>query len=400
MTGFDPAAATAAYLATVSPAQHELARAYTQGGHWTYVWGSLISALAAFLILRSGILVRLAGRLEERRFRPWLAGFLVIAAGVLAESALLLPWSVYADWWRERSYGMTSQPFAGWAFEWTVSTLLMGLATVVLLCLVYALIRRAPRTWWIWSGALSGAFFLFLIVIAPVTVMPLFNSYKPAPPGAVRDAVAEMARAHGVPDDRIVIYDGSRQSNRYTANVAGLGGTARIAMSDVMFLRNADIAEVRAVVGHEMGHYVRRHSIWMAAAYGLVGLVAFLLVHRLFQPMLRLTRARGVRGLSDPAGYPAVSLIITVLALIGLPINNVIVRTVENDADRFSLEVAREPDGLARALVQTIEYRAASPSVLEEILFYDHPSVERRIRTAMDWKARQSSAAPDKHRPG
>ena len=46
-----------------------------------------------------------------------------------------------------------------------------------------------------------------------------------------------------------------------------------------------------------------------------------------------------------------------------------------------------EPDGLSKALVKTIAYRASSPSWLEEAIFYDHPSVQRRVHRAMVWKA-------------
>ena len=67
---------------------------------------------------------------------------------------------------------------------------------------------------------------------------------------------------------------------------------------------------------------------------------------------------------------------------------NSVTRIGESDADTFSLERVNEPDGLAKALVKTIDYRAATPSALEETLFYSHPSVGSRVRKAMEWKAR------------
>jgi STE24 endopeptidase len=196
-----------------------------------------------------------------------------------------------------------------------------------------------------------------------------------------------MAKANGVPADKIFIYDGSKQSNRYTANVSGLFGTARIAMSDVMFKKDADIAEVRAVVGHEMGHYVRGHAFLFAGAFAALALVGFFLVDRLFAPAARLAGAKGVAGLADPAGYPVLVMLLALLGLLATPFFNSVIRLGEVDADRFSLERVNEPDGLARALVKTVEYRAASPSKVEELLFYDHPSVGNRIRDAMNWKA-------------
>jgi STE24 endopeptidase len=387
LSTFDPAAATAAYLAQLPAEAHARAQAYTQGGHWLLLWEAVVGVLIAWLVLRSGVLTGVRSRIEGSRSRPWLAVLAVLIVDGIVEALLLFPWTAYSDWWRERAYGLTSRDFAGWAGEWALMSVISLLATVILLSLIYALIRRAPRTWWIWSGGLTALFMISVIVLSPVYVMPMLNSYKPAPPGPVRDAVVEMARTNGVPADKILIYDGSKQSNRYTANVAGLGGTARIAMSDVMFKKGADLAEVRGVVGHEMGHYARGHAILMATAFGLLALAAFFLVDRLFPRVLRWTGAKGVTGLADPAGFPVIAIIFTALGLLSTPIHSGVTRLAEADADRYSLEHVNEPDGLAKALVKTIEYRAATPSWLEETIFYDHPSVGARVRRAMDWKA-------------
>lgn len=386
----DPAVATAAYLAQLPPEAHAKAVAYTQGGHWLLLWGALITVLVGWLVLRSGLLVRLRARIEGRKARPWLAAAAVLALYALIETLLTLPWTIYSDWWRETSYGLTGQPLGGYLAELTLNTFIVLIVSVLLFSLLYWLIRRTAQRWWLWGGGLVTGFIIVMMVLAPVFVQPLFNTYRPAPAGPVRDAIVEMAVAGGVPHDKIYIYDGSKQSNRYTANVSGLFGTAQIAMSDVMFAKGADLAEVKAVVGHEMGHYVHMHSIWMALAFGGLALFSFFLVDRLFAPVVRLTGSKGMTGLSDPAGFPAISIILAVLGLLGAPIIFSVTRAVETDADRYSLEHVNEPDGLARALVKTIEYRAATPSKLEEALFYDHPAVGSRVRMAMDWKAAQA----------
>ncbi len=387
---FDPAAATAAYLAQLPPGAHAKAVAYTQGGHWLLLWGALVTILVGLLVLRSGLLVRLRARIEGRKARPWLAAAAVLALYALLETLLTLPWTIYSEWWRETAYGLTSQPLGGYLAELTLNTFIVLIVSVLLFSLLYWLIRRTAERWWLWGGGLVTGFIIVMMVLAPVFVQPLFNTYREAPAGPVRDAVVEMAVAGGVPHDKIYIYDGSKQSNRYTANVSGLFGTAQIAMSDVMFAKGADLAEVKAVAGHEMGHYVHMHSIWMALTFGGLALVSFFLIDRLFTPVFKLTGAKGVTGLSDPAGFPAISIILAVLGLLGAPIIFSVTRAVETDADRYSLQHVNEPDGLARALVKTIEYRAATPSKLEETLFYDHPAVGSRVRMAMDWKAAQA----------
>lgn len=384
---FDAAAATAAYLATVSPAAHAKAQAYTQGGHWLLLWGAVISFVVALLVLRSGVLARLGLRLQRARPRPWLTAFVLLAAYSVIEFVLVLPWNAYANWWRETQYDLSSQPFVGWFGEQMLDLAISTVLFALIMAVLYGLIRRAPRTWWIWGGGVSMLGILVLMILAPVFIQPLFNDFKPAPPGPMRDTVVAMAEANGVPHDKIFIYDGSKQSNRYTANVSGLFGTARIAMSDTMFKQGADIAEVKAVVGHEMGHYVHAHAIWRAVPLALVAMLAFFLVDRLYPMVAGWVGAGNLRGIADPAAYPVLAIMFAVLGLLATPITNAVTRLGEADADTFSLERVNEPDGMARALVKTIDYRAATPSALEEALFYSHPSVGSRVRKSMEWKA-------------
>ena len=385
MPPFDPAAATAAYMATLSPAAHAKATAYTQGGHWVLLWSWLVSVVAAWLIVRSGVLTRTEAGLEKRKPRPVLVSLVLTAIFVLLDAVLELPWTIYAQWWREKGYGLTSQAFSGWFTEQTISLGISVVVTSLFMAVLYAVIRRSPRFWWAWAGGVAGTFILAAQVLAPIYIEPIFNHYTPAPAGAVRDEIVTLAKKAEVPSDKIFIYDGSRQSNRYTANVSGLFGSARVAMSDVMFKKGADLSEVRGVVGHEMGHY-RQGPLILAGPFALLAVLAFGLTHLLFGPAARLMGAK-VTGIADPAGLPVLMAVIATLGLVGTPLTTSVSRWVEADADSFSLRVANEPDGLAKALVKSIEYRASSPSDLEEFLFYDHPSVEHRVRKAMDWKA-------------
>ncbi len=386
MTSFDPAAATAAYLAELSPEAHLKALHYTQGGHWLLLWGTLVSLAVSFLIIKTGVLTGIRNWLEAKKPRPWLTSALCVLVFSVMEFALSLPWALYSEWWREKSYGLNNQTWPAWLGEAAMSAAISAIAMTLLFAVIYSLVRRAPRTWWVWSSGVTAIGIIIIMVLAPVYIEPLFNTYKDVPPGPVREAIVKLAQDNGVPSDKIYVYDGSRQSSRYTANVSGLGGTARIAISDAM-LTKASLAEVRGVVGHEMGHYVHMHSLWFAGAYSLIFLVEFWLVQVLFAPAAQMLGAKDVKGLADPSGLPVVMALLSVISLLMTPLSNSITRIAESDADVYSLHHANEPDGMAIALVRTIEYRAASPSRLEEIIFYDHPSVSRRIRRCMDWKA-------------
>ncbi|MBO9561076.1 MAG: M48 family metallopeptidase [Caulobacter sp.] len=387
MVLFDPAAATAAYLAQLPPEAHAKATAYTQGGHWLLLWGFLVSVLVSFVIVRWGVLVGLRRRLERRKSRPVLVSLVVGIVYLFIDGVLSLPWSAYSAWWRQKQYGLTSQAFGGWLGEAAISLAISAVLFGLFLTALYALIRKAPRSWWLWSGGLTAVFITIMMVLSPIYIEPIFNHYTPAPAGPVRDQVVAMAKANGIPSDKIFVYNGSKQSNAYTANVSGVFGSARVAMSDTMFKQGGDLAEVRGVVGHEMGHYAHHHALWIAGVMSLLAVVVFFLVDRLFAPVCALLGGDTIKGLADPAGLPVLSVILAVLSLLGTPLTNSLIRIAESDADRYSLEHFNEPDGLSKALVKTIEYRAATPSRLEEMLFYDHPAVGNRIRRAMDWKA-------------
>lgn len=392
MPAFDPAAATAAYLSTLSPEAHAKAISYTQGGHWLLLWGWLVALAVSWIVLRTGVLPRVIRAVERRRPRRNLATFASAVVFSVLTFLLTLPWAAYASWWRETGYGLTDQGFGGWLGEALLGAGIGAVVGGLFYVVLYRLMRRAPRSWWAWASGVAVGFVVVGLVVSPVLIEPLFNTYKPAPPGPMRDEVVRLAQASGVPSDKIYIYNGSKQSNRYTANVSGLFGSARVAMSDTMFRQGADLAEVRGVLGHEMGHYARGHILWTVIVLSVLAVAAFFLIDRLFGPAARLLGARDVQGVSDPAGLPVLAAVLATLGLLATPLFSTLTRTEEADADRFSLEHAHEPDGLAKALVKTIAYRASSPSAVEEFIFYDHPSVERRVRGAMDYKAAHPAA--------
>lgn len=150
MPNVDPAAETASYLAALTPAQHAQASAYTHGGEWLLLWTWLVGLLVCVLILRSGILVRLRAAIERRRAHPNAAVCVCVAAFLLLDWLLMLPWTIYANWFRERGYGLSAQPFPDWLGQSALGTAIGIVLMIPLLLVIYALIRRT-RLWWAWS---------------------------------------------------------------------------------------------------------------------------------------------------------------------------------------------------------------------------------------------------------
>ena len=379
---FDPDAATARYIDSLGPAALQKAHDYTVGHEWMLLWTLVVSAIVTWLIVRSGMLGRIEARIGQHRRN--LRTFVVGMAYILVSTLLTLPWSLYSGYFREREYGRTSQPLGDFLFQGAISTLMSVVVGALFMVAVYWLMRRTGARWWLWATGLTALALAFIMLIAPIAVEPLFNTYRPVPPGPVRDAVVEMAGRAGIPPAKVYMFNGSRQSNNFTANAGGIGSTARVAISDVA-IRNASLDEVRAVTGHEIGHYVLKHSWYGLAVFTLLALIFYWLADRLYPRFASIFGSNA--ALSDPRGVPVLVFLVSLLGLLATPLTNSFSRALELQADIYSLRTENRPDALSTALVKTAEYRYPRPGPVEEALFYDHPSVERRVRMAMQWKA-------------
>lgn len=390
---FDPVAATAQHIDILGAEALAKAAAYTSGNHWLLLWGLVVAAITTWVLVRTRWLERLSARLNFARRRPNLTAFVVSVAAQLLLALLALPWTLYSSYFREKSYGRTSQPLWDFLGQSAISLLISAIVGGLLFVGIYALMRKAGRSWWIWAGGLVAAGLTVVMLLGPVLIEPIFNDYEPVPAGEVRDALVEQAARAGVPEDRIFVFDGSRQSNNFTANVSGLLGSARIAISDVAF-KGASLDEVKAVTGHEIGHYVLGHIWRMVGMAAALAMLFFFLADRLFPWFARWFGSPA--AIADPVGLPVLLFLVGLFGLLATPLLNLVSRADEAEADRYSLETVNLPDALASALVKTAEYRYPRPSRLQEWLFYSHPSVERRVMAAMEWKAAHPpEAAPE-----
>lgn len=380
---FDPAAETTRYIDSLGPVALQKAADYTLASHWMLLWGLLVSALVTWVIVRTGVLDRVSARLEQRGWalRTWLVGVTYF----LVSALISLPWGIYEEWGFQKSYGRTSQPLSDFLMQDAIGIIISSLLGALFFLGIYALIRKAGKSWWIWSGGLAAFAGASTLILSPVVIEPLFNTYTPLQDGPVKAALVDMSAEAGIPADRIFVYDGSRQSNNFTANVSGLFGSKRIAISDVA-LKGASLDEVKAVTGHEIGHYVSGHIWRMVGVLILLAMTFFFLADRLFPRFARLFGSSASIG--EPQGLPILIFIVGFLALLAQPVMNAVVRQGEREADNYSLRHVNLPDALASALVKTAEYRYPRPSALQEDLFYTHPSVEWRVRNAMEWKAK------------
>ncbi|WP_374567536.1 M48 family metallopeptidase [Ideonella sp.] len=389
----EPEAATRAYLDRLSPEARAQSDAYFEGGYWLMLWNALLGVAVAALLLwtRPSIAVRDATR-RLARWR-WLADALYGGCYVVATWVLTLPMTVYEGFVREHAYGMATQDAAAWFAERLVELAVMTLVIGLSVSLLYAVLRRTGERWWMWATVVTVSLSALGALVAPVWIDPLFNTYKPVEDGPIKRAVLAMAHANGVPADNVYEFDASRQTTRVSANVSGLGGTAAVRLNDNL-LRRASESEIRAVMGHEIGHYAMHHVTKSLVMFGVVFLAGFAFAAWAMRRLLARFGARwrlpsGPDGVADVGSLPLLAAVIGVFMFVATPITHTITRTMEAEADMWSLNLAREPLGLSEAMLKLAEYRKTEPGPVEEFVFFDHPSARSRIEMAMRWREQQ-----------
>ncbi|MEY2500423.1 MAG: endopeptidase [Verrucomicrobiota bacterium] len=385
--GTDPATATRAWLDTVPPDKKAKSDAYFEGGYWLILWNFLLDAAIAILFLGTGLSARIRDFAERTtRFKAMQVALYAISYVVIT-TVLSFPLIVYERYFREHAYGLATQTFGPWFSELLMMIVISTIATTILLIILYAVFRRAPQTWWLWSTGVVILFLAFGIMIAPIYIEPLFNKYKPLADQKINESILTMARANQIPVTQVFEVDASRQSNRVSANVAGFLGTTRIALNDNL-LKQCTLPEIRAVMAHEMGHYILNHIWKFLISYSLIVLISFAIVKWAFDAAVRRWGNQWrVRGIADPAGFPLLGLIIAAISFLMTPVSNTVIRVSEIEADAFGMNTAREPEGFAKVALKLGTYRKLDPTPLEEFVFFDHPSGRARIQMAMDWKA-------------
>ncbi len=391
---FDAQEATRAYLAGVPPEKRARSDAYFEGGYWLHLWGFLYGVGVAWLMLARRWSARMRDLAERMTRRKPIQTSLYWVQYVVVTSALLFPLTAYQRFFREHQYGLATQTFGPWfvdRLKELAVALILGGMTVVLL---YGVVRRAPRTWWIWGSLTATALLALSFLIAPVIVFPLFNRYTRLSDPALRGPILSLARANGIPGEDVYVMDASRQTTRISANVSGLFGTLRITLNDNL-LKRCSPAEIQSVLGHEMGHYVLHHLPKGIVFFGIVIVIGFAFLRSSFDVALRRYGGQwGVRGAGDVAGLPLFVILAACYLFALTPVTNSIIRMQEAEADIFGLNASQEPDGFAEVSLKLAEYRKLDPGKLEEILFYDHPSGRNRIFAAMRWKAEHMKNNP------
>ena len=298
---------------------------------------------------------------------------------------LNLPLDLYTGYGIGREYGLLTQTLGQWLRDYAVA---QGVALVIFIGVMlgfYRLLGR--RRWWAWTTLISIPVIVFLVYIAPVVIAPLFNRFMPLPESPMKSELLAFARSEGVPAEDVFVVDASRQSRAVNAYVVGIGPTKRIVLYDTLLERFTP-QEITFILAHEIGHY-RFHHIWkFIAAAVLAVLFGCLMVELVSRRLLRQVGQRAwVTDLRDTANLPLVGFVFLVSLGVAFPILNTYSRRLEQEADRFAISRIPNPTTAVTAFeklgrLNVSEYEA---SPLVEVIFYDHPTLAKRIRLVRDF---------------
>lgn len=341
-------------------------------------YGSWAVGIVAAVLLG---FTRWGSRLSPPVRRWWLRVPLTVLVVTGVVRLLALPFDIWLE--RERrAHGLSTQGWAAWTLDLLLGFGVGFVAVTIGLLGLCGLARRWPRRWW--APAAVGAAGLVMLgsFVYPVLVEPLFNRFTPMATGPLRTSLLQLAEGDGVPVRDVLVADASRRTTALNAYVSGFGATRRLVVYDTL-LRAGTPDEVRVVVAHELGH-AKRQDVLTGSVTGAVG-IAFGTVLLAVVLDRRWPRVRsGAHGPGDPRMVALVLALTTAGALFAGPVENLVSRRVETQADLHALRLTGDTAAFVRVQRRLAKANRSdlSPSAFRYVMFASHPTAPQRIALA------------------
>ena len=386
------------------PNERTKAIAYARARHQLYFLNFAYSIVALLLLLRWRVAPKFRDWAERATRNRFLQACVFAPAFLLTIDLLSLPGGMIGHWLARR-FGQSIQSWGSWSLDWAKGEVL-GLALgVCLVWLLYAVMRRSPRRWWIYAWFASLPILVFLVFVSPLVVEPLFFHFTPlaaSDPELAAQLERVVARAgQDIPETRMYVMNASSKLNALNAYVTGLGASERVVVWDTT-IAQMTTPQIVFVFGHEMGHYVLGH-IRKGIAFGSAALLVFLFAGaRVLEWAIgRCGRGWEIRGVDDWASLPAALLLIVLFSFAFTPIDNAYSRHLEHQADQYGLEVVHgilpdAPQVAAQSfqILGEVDLEEPNPSWLVKAWFYTHPPIGERIAFAHNYDPWDHGQAP------
>lgn len=364
------------------------------------IWG----VLQLVLLLSLGVVSRFGDAVARRFKNRWLQGYGFFLLFLLATTLLSLPLEIYGQWMR-RSYGLSVQGWASWAGDQAKS---FGVAWVVgglLVMLLFFLIRKFPRRWWLVFWVAMIPITLAGIFATPYIIDPLFNKFEPlakSQPQLVQRLEEVAQRGHmNIAPDRMFLMKASEKVTTLNAYVTGFGASKRVVVWDTSIAKGTP-DEILFIFGHESGHYVLHHIVRGVAITMAILLVLLYCGYRFVQWCIRrYGETWGVRSQHEWGALAVLLLAFSLFSIVLEPMQATLTRVQEHAADVYGQEaihgIVPDPQASARAAFQVLgerSYDDPNPSQFIEFWTYSHPSIGRRAAFAAHYDPWAAGTAP------
>lgn len=351
------------------------------------IWGVLQVLLLLHFRVVAGMRDR-AGALSANR---WVQGFSFTGMFLFGLLLLNLPLRIYGHSLGLR-YGLSIQGWGSWAVDKLKSFALEWLVAGLLVMLLFWIIRRFPRRWWLVFWAASIPITFLAIFVGPY-VNFLFNKYEPLAknhPALAQRLSEVVARGHmDIPPERMFVMKASEKVTTMNADVEGFGASKRVVVWDTTIERMTP-DEVVATFGHESGHYALNH-IRNGALESFAGVFVglWLLFHFVRLVLARYGDRWGVPSQSDWGTVAVLMLAFSLYGVLAEPVVNTLSRHVEHEADVYGQEaihgLVADPQAAMVGTMQKLGkagYEVPNPPRWEEFWLDGHPSTGRRAAFA------------------
>ena len=296
--------------------------------------------------------------------------------------AFAVTWPLnYISYSLSKSYHISTQSFTGWMKDELIDFWVNYGTMLILVSVLYWLMNKSSKRWWLYAWMLSVPFTLFMMFIQPVVIDPLYNDFYPLKNKVLEAQILEMADKANIPAEHVFEVNMSEKTNALNAYVNGIGSNSRIVLWDTTLNRLTD-KQILFIMAHEMGHYVEKHIYFGIAGYLLLSLIGLYLTAKIMEyAVLRWGAALKIPHVADIRSLPLFLMIISMLLFISSPLSNFVSRYQEARADTYAIEMTKDADSgvetfqeLTRAGLSQV-----NPPLLVKIFRYGHPTMLERI---------------------
>jgi len=314
----------------------------------------------------------------------WLMNAVYLICFGMVFYCIHLPLNYFLGYVWEHRFNLSNQTCAAWLGDNLKKTLLSAVIVLVLIELIYLFLRGYPKIWWIGAGGVWFFMSVFLARMMPNVIIPLFFKYSRIENEELRRKIFELFQRCHIDLEDVYAIDLSRKSKKANALICGFGKNRRVILTDTL-IENFSISEIEAVIAHELGHYKNKDILKSIIINTAVIFLSFFLIDKVLKIVLL---QMGNLMIYDIAAFPVFALSMTLLSLLMTPLIHAYGRRIEVKADRFSLEMTNKPEIFISMMDKLGKMNLAEyePSRFNEIMFYDHPPIAKRIKFAQSWQ--------------